>query len=112
MEGLDLMVEGRAGALFVISLVTMQGSVEIEGTHHMMMITIILGETSTTTIKGMEGTMAKEKGVRDIKEMVEPPRKKGTTGMKNQMLLTIRKMSTILYQPSPLPLLQTLWGIG
>lgn len=34
--------------------------------------------------------------------MFDPPRKQGTIGMKNQMLLTIRKRSTILYQPSPL----------
>jgi len=110
MESLDLRVEGRAGDLFVISLATMQGSVEIEGTHHMMMITTIPGETSTTTIKGMAGSMAKE--VQDIKEIVNPPRKQGTPGMKNQMLLTIRKRNTILYRPYPLPVLQTLLGIG
>lgn len=34
----------------------------------MMMITIIPGPTSTTTIKGMAGLMVKEKGMRDIKE--------------------------------------------
>ena len=54
----------------------------------------------------------KGKGIQDIKEMVTPPRNQGTPGMKNQMLLTIRKKSTILYRPSPLPLLCTLWEIG
>ena len=63
----------------------------------MMMITIILGATLTTKIKGMVGSLAKEKGMRDIKEMVDPPRNQGTPGMKNQMLLTISKKSTILY---------------
>ena len=43
MENLNKRVEGRAGALFAISLAIMQGSVQIEGTHHMMIITIILG---------------------------------------------------------------------
>ena len=81
-------------------------------THHMMMITIIQGATSTTTIKGMASPMAKEKGMRDIKEMVDPLRNQGTPGTKNQMLLTISKKSTILYRPSPLPLLQTLLEIG
>ena len=43
---------GRKGRCFVaISLATMQGSVQTEGTHRMMMITIIPGATSTTTIK-------------------------------------------------------------
>jgi len=36
---------------------------------------IIPREISTTTIKGMIGSMAKEKGMRYIKEMVEHPRK-------------------------------------
>ncbi len=89
MESLDLREEEREDALFAISLATMQGSVQIEGTHHMMMIIIIPGATSTTTIKGMASPMAKEKGMRDIKEMVDPPRNQGTPGMKNQMLLTI-----------------------
>ena len=111
MESLDLRVERRASALFAISLATMQGSAQIEGTHHMMMITIISGATSTTTIKVMAGLLAKEKGMRDIMEMVNPPRKQGTPGMKNEMVLTISKRNTILYQPSPLPLLGTLWGI-
>ena len=105
-------MEGREDALFAISLATMQGSVQIEGTHRTMMITIIPGATSTTTIKGMEGPMAKEKGMWDIKEMVDPPRNQGTPGMKNPMLLTISKKSTILYHSSPLPLLRTLWEIG
>ena len=112
MESLDVREEGRAGDLFAISLATMQGSVRIEGTHCMMMITIIPRATSTTMVKGMAGPMEKEKGMGDIKEMVNPPRNQGTPGMKNQMLLTIRKNSTILYRPSPLPLLQTLWEIG
>ena len=34
----------------------------------------------------MEGPMAKEKGMWDIKEMVNPPRNQGTPSMKNQML--------------------------
>lgn len=75
----------------------------------MMMIKIILGETSTTMIKGMIGPMVEEKGLCDIKEMVDPPRNQGTIGMKNPMLLTISEKSTILYCPSPLSLLQTLW---
>lgn len=112
MESLDLREEGRAGALFAISLATMQGSVQIEGTHCMMMITIIVGATSTTTIKGMESPMEKEKGMQDIKEMVDRPRNQGNLDMKNQMLLTISKKSTILYRPSPLPLLRALWEIG
>ena len=111
MESFDLRKEGRAGALFAISLATMQGSVQIEGTHSMMMITIIPGATSTTTIKGMAGPMAKEKGMRDIKEMVDPPRNQGTPGMMNPMLLTISKKSTILYRRSWLPLLRILWEI-
>jgi len=67
----------------------------------MMTIITTLGVTSntTTTIKGMAGPMEKEKGMRDIKEMVDPPRNQGTPGMMNPMLLTIRKKSTILYQP-------------
>ena len=112
MESLDLREEGRAGALFAISLATMQGSVQIEGTHRMMLITIIRGATSTTTIQGMVGPMAKEKGMRDIKEMVDPPRNQGTPSMKNKMLFTISKKSTILYWPSPLPLLWILWKIS
>ena len=60
IESLDLREEGRAGSFFEISLATMQGSVQIEGTHRMMMITIILGATSTTTIKRMAGPLAKE----------------------------------------------------
>ncbi len=58
------------------------------------------------------GYWEKEKGMQDIKEMVNPPRKQGTPGMKNQMLLTIRKMNIVLYRPSPLPLLRTLWELG
>ena len=112
MESLDLREEGKANALLAISLTTMQGSVQIEGTHRMMMITIIPREISTTTIKGMAGPMAKEKEMRDIKEMVDPPRNQGTPGMKNQMLLTISRRNTILYRPSPIPLPRTLWGIG
>lgn len=53
MESMDLREEGREDALFATSLATMQGSVQIRGTHHMMMITIILVKTSITTIKGM-----------------------------------------------------------
>jgi len=61
MEILDLREEGRADALFAISLATVQGSVQIEGTHRMMMITIIPRAASTTSIKGMAGPMAREK---------------------------------------------------
>eukprot|EP00253_Pinus_taeda_P014689 PITA_14689 len=57
-------------------------------THHMMMITIIPGATSTTTIKGMVGSMAKEKGMRNIKEMVNPLRKQGTPVIKIEKSLT------------------------
>ena len=51
----------KANALLAISLATMQGSVQIEGTHHMMMITIISGAIPTTTIEGMTSTMEKKK---------------------------------------------------
>jgi len=112
MESLDLREEGKAYAFLAISLATMQGSVQIEGTHHMMMITIIPRETSTIMIEGMTGTMSKEKGMQVIKEMVYLPRKQGTPGMKNLMLFFISKRSIILYRPSLVPLLQTLWGIG
>ena len=84
MESLDSKEEGKADALLATNLATMQGSVRIEGAHHMMMITIIPGATSITMIEGMQ----------DIKEMVDPPRKQGTLGM-NQMLLTINKMNII-----------------
>lgn len=110
-EDRDSKMEGREDAFFAISLATMQGSVQIEGTHHMMMITIIPGATSTKTIKGIAGLMVREKGMQDIKDMVDPLRNQGTLGMKNPMLLTISKKTTILYRPSPLPLLQTLWEI-
>jgi len=52
-------MEGREDALFVTSLVTMLGNVQIEGTHLMMMITIIPG--ATTTIKEMAGSKKREK---------------------------------------------------
>ena len=74
----------------------------------MMMISIILGASSM--IEGM--TMEKEKGMQDIMEIVDPPRKQGSPGMKNQMLFPISKRSIILYWPSPLPLLQSRWEIG
>ena len=101
-EDRDSKMEGREDALFAISLATLK----------MMTIITTPGATSTTTIKGMAGPMAKEKGMRDIKEMVDPPRNQETPGMMNPMSLTISKKSTILYWPSPLPLLQTLWEIG
>ena len=88
-------MEGKEDALFVINLATMRGSVQIERTHHVMMIKITPGETSTT-IKGMAGSMANERGMQEIKEMVNPLRKQGIPGM-NQILLTISKMSIILY---------------
>ncbi len=92
MESLNLREEGRAGALFAISLATIQGSVLIKGIHlEMMTIITTPGATSTTMIKGMVGLMAKEKGMWDIKEMVNPPRNQGTPGMMNPMLLTISK---------------------
>ena len=57
-------MEGSENVLFAISLATMQGSVLIEGIHHEMMTIISTrGATSTTTIKGMAGPMAKEKGM-------------------------------------------------
>ena len=112
-EDRDSKMEGREYSLFAISLATMQGSVLIEGIHLAMMTIITTPrETSTTMIKGMENPMAKEKGMRDIKEIVDPPRNQGTPCMMNPMLLTIRKKSIILYQLSPLPLLLTLWEIG
>ena len=105
-EDRDSKMEGREDALFAISLATMKGSFLIEGIHlEMMTIITTSGEASTTMIKGMAGPMAKEKGMRDIKEMVDPQRNQGTLGMKNKMLLTISKKSTILYHPSLLPLL-------
>ena len=59
-EDQDSKMEGREDALFAINLATMQWSVQIEGTHRMMMITIIPGATSTTSIKGMVGPLATE----------------------------------------------------
>ena len=56
--------------------------------------------------------MAKERGMREFMEMVNPPRKQGTLAMKNQMLLTISRLSIILYRPSPLPLLRTRLEVG
>ena len=50
-----------------------------------MMIKITPGEIPTV-IKGMAGSMAKERGMLKIKEVVNPPRKKGILGM-NIMLL-------------------------
>ena len=64
----------REDALFGINLATMRGSVQIERTHHMMMNKITPG-AAPTTIEGMAGSMAKERGMREIKEMVNPPRK-------------------------------------
>jgi len=90
---------GRKGRCFVCNnLVTMPGSVQIEGTHLMMMITIILG--ATTTIKGMAGSTTKGKGMLPLLnlEMIE--------------LLNSSKRNFILYLPSLLPLLQILWEIG
>jgi len=92
-ETLDRGVEGRDDASFAINLATMRGSFKIERTHHMMMIKITLGATPTT-IKGMAGSMEKERGMQEIKEVVNPPRKRGTPGM-NQILLTISKMNII-----------------
>ena len=54
----------------------------------------ITPEANLTTIKGMASSMEKERGMLEIKEVVNPPRKKGTPGM-NQMLLIIRKMNVI-----------------
>jgi len=64
MECPDLRVEGRADALLEISLAIMRETVQLEGTHHMMMITIILGASSM--IEGMTGTMAKEKQSKEL----------------------------------------------
>ena len=92
-ERLDRRVEGREDASFSINLATMRGSVQIKRTHHMTMIKITPGATPTI-IKGMVGSMEKEIGMQEIKEVVNPPRKQGIPGM-NQMLLTIRNMSII-----------------
>ena len=71
----------------------MLGSVLIERTHLMTMIKITL-EATPTTIKGMIGSMAKERGTPKIKEVVNPPRRQETPGM-NLKLLTISKMNII-----------------
>ena len=60
----DLRLEGKADALLAISLAIMRGNVQLEGTHHMMMIIIILGASSI--IEGMTGTMAKEKQSKEL----------------------------------------------
>ena len=86
-------VEGREDVSFAINLSTMRGSAQIEETHLMTMIKIT-PEAIPTTIKGMAGSMAKERGMPKIKEVVNPPRRQGTPSM-NLMLLKISKMNII-----------------
>ena len=80
-------MEGREDASFATSLVTILGSVLIEGIHLMMMTTTITTISGVTTIKGMADSTTKEKGMLLllIKEMVALPRDQETPGMMNLM---------------------------
>jgi len=71
----------------------------------------ITTEAIPTTIKRRAGSMAKEKGMTEIREMVKPPRRQETPGM-NLTLLTIRKMNIIYHWPSLLLFTRTRWEIG
>ena len=84
MGSLDLRVEGKEGALLAISFSIMRRSVQIEGTHHLMMTTIIRGASSRNDKYNGKG-----KGMQVIKEMTNSSINKGTSSMKNQMLLLI-----------------------
>ncbi len=66
----DLMVEGKADALLAISLSIMRRSVQMVGTHHLMMITIIPGTFSI--IGGMIGNAGHQGNGRLFKESKEP----------------------------------------
>jgi len=55
--------EGREDASFVIGLATMKGSVIIEGIHFGMMTTTNTTISGVSTIKGMTGSIKKEKGM-------------------------------------------------
>ena len=75
---------------FVTKQVTMQGSALIESTHTRMMIKIPL-----MVIKGMENSIAKLKGVLEVKEEDNHSRRLEIPGM-NPTLLKISRM-TIIY---------------
>jgi len=72
MGSLDLRMEGKVDSLLAISLAIMRRSDRIEGTHHLMMITII--PRASSMIEGMIGTMAKGKGMKVIREMADSSR--------------------------------------
>ena len=61
MGSSDLRVEGTMDALLAMSLPIMRRSVRIEGTHYLMMMTII--PWASSMVEGTTGTMAKEKGM-------------------------------------------------
>ena len=70
MGSLDLRVEGKADALFVISWAIMRRSVRMVGTHYLTMITIIPGTSSM--IGGMTGNAGHQGNGRLFKESKEP----------------------------------------
>ena len=70
MGSLGLRVEGKADALFVISSAIMRRSVQIAGTHHFMMITIIPGTSSM--IRGMIGNAGHKGNNRLFKKARNP----------------------------------------
>jgi len=107
-------MEGREVASFSTSLVTMLGSVLIEGMHLMMITTTTKTISRETTIKGMENSRTKEKGMLLllIKETFALPRDQETPCMMNLMLLITSKNNYILYLPFLLHLLWTLLEIG
>ena len=79
---------GRENDSFATSLATMLGSVLIEGIHLGIVITTITTISGATTIKGMEGSTTKEKGMLPLlnMEMVDLPKDQETPGMMNLML--------------------------
>jgi len=88
-------MEGREDASFVTGLVTMLGSVLIEGIHLMMMTTTTTTTTilGATIIKGMENSTTKEKGILPLLniEMFDLSKYQETPGMMNLMLYITRK---------------------
>lgn len=47
---------------------------------------MVIVQGSSSMIKGMIGTIEKEKEMHNINEMVNPPRKQGTLGMKSNVV--------------------------
>lgn len=113
-EGRVSKMEGREDVSFATSLTTMLGCVLIEGIHLMMMTTTTTTISGATTIKGMADSTTEKKGMLPLlfKEMVAFPRDQETPSMMNLMLLIASKNNFILYLPSLLHLLRTLWEIG